>query len=420
MVRRGGRLIYSSAYLCGLLTYRQQLWTRFRAYAPARWAWRAVRLLVLVALFANVLANDKPLYCVLDGTTYFPAFRQYPVDLGVADYPAGLALADWPTLPYERVVRAPVPYGPLQLDLSNADYVSPFATQRVAGWRYRHWLGTDVLGRDVLSGLIYGTRTALLVGLGSMALAALIGLVLGIVAGYFGDRHLRVAWALLPVGVIGMFLAWFYGWYLPQGLLCSLLLTAGLSGLVFFGLRQLHRLPLGPRFYLPLDALVLRLVEVLTAIPTLLLLLTLIAILERTGTAQVVLIIGLLGWTSLARYLRAELLRIRALPYLEATRALGFSHRRILWQHALPNAVTPLVITLAFGIAGAILIESSLSFLGLGIVDTVTWGGLLGAARQYFGAWWLAVFPGTAIFVTVVAFNLIGEGLTRALDPSFG
>ena len=396
--------------------YSREIRRRFRQFAPARWAWRGVRVLVVIALLANVLANDKPLYAVLGGTTYFPAFRQYAVDLGLTDFPPALALVDWGQLPYERVWRAPIPYGPLQLDLANADYVGPFAAQRVAGWRYRHWLGTDVLGRDVLSGLIHGTRTALAVGLGSMLLAGLIGLFFGTLAGYFGDRRVRVSGWLFPPGAVGLFFVGFYGLYLPEGTFQKLLLTGVGLGLLFFGLKKLnHRLP-GPRVYLPLDAIVLRFIEVLTSIPTLLILLTLIAVLERTSTVQVVLIIGLLGWTALARYLRAELLRIRTLPYLEATRALGYSHARTLWYHALPNAITPLVITLAFGIAGAILVEASLSFLGLGIVDTVTWGGLLGAARQYVGAWWLAVFPGTAIFVTVVSFNLIGEGLTRALS----
>ena len=388
---------------------------RFRAYVPARWAWRVLRALLGIALLANLLANDKPLYAVLDGTTYFPALRQYVVELGLADYPTGLAMADWRTLPYERVWRAPIPYGPQQLDLKNADYVGPFDTQAVAGWRYRHWLGTDVLGRDVLAGIVYGTRTALLVGIGSMLLAGLIGGLLGTLAGYFGDRQVRVRWWLLPLVGVGLLLVGFYGYYLvwPFGWR----LAGGLAVLLFlfFGAKRINEIPGGRRVYLPLDAFVLRLIEILTSIPTLLILLTLIAVLEKTGTTQLILILGLLGWTSLARYLRAELLRIRELPYLEATRALGYSHGRTLWRHALPNAITPLVITLAFGVASAILIESSLSFLGLGIVDAVTWGGLLSAARDYFGAWWLAVFPGGMIFVTVVVFNLIGEGLTRAL-----
>jgi peptide/nickel transport system permease protein len=130
------------------------------------------------------------------------------------------------------------------------------------------------------------------------------------------------------------------------------------------------------------------------------------------------IIIGLLSWTGIAQFVRAELLRIRRQEYIEAAQALGFSDRRILFRHALPNALTPVLITVAFGIAGAVLLESFLSFLGIGLAaESVTWGTMLNLARYQFNAWWLAVFPGLAIFFTVTLFNLIGERLTEAMDP---
>jgi peptide/nickel transport system permease protein len=128
-------------------------------------------------------------------------------------------------------------------------------------------------------------------------------------------------------------------------------------------------------------------------------------------------IIGLIGWTSIARFIRAELLRIRNLSYIEAARAMGFSEFQILLKHAIPNALGPVLITLAFGIASAILLESTLSFLNIGVSDEdVSWGKLLSYARQREEAWWLAVFPGLAIFITVTIFNLIGEGLSDAFE----
>jgi len=117
------------------------------------------------------------------------------------------------------------------------------------------------------------------------------------------------------------------------------------------------------------------------------------------------------------RFIRGELLRVRALEYVQAARSMGFSEWRIMMNHAIPNALTPVLITIAFGIATAILAEATISFLGIGVPpEEVTWGSLLAIARNNFNAWWFAVFPGLAIFITVTMFNLIGEGLTDAMD----
>ena len=129
-------------------------------------------------------------------------------------------------------------------------------------------------------------------------------------------------------------------------------------------------------------------------------------------------IIGLIGWTGIAKFIRAELLRIRKLGYVESAQAFGYSELRIILRHAIPNALTPVLIAIAFGIASAILTEASLSFLGIGVPpDHVTWGYLLQLSRSHFQAWWLAIFPGIAIFLTVTIFNVLGESLTEALDP---
>ncbi|NJL75377.1 MAG: ABC transporter permease [Saprospiraceae bacterium] len=162
----------------------------------------------------------------------------------------------------------------------------------------------------------------------------------------------------------------------------------------------------------------MRLIEVVNSIPTLLLLLAILGIIEEPSVIYVMLVIGLIRWTGIAKFIRAELLKIRALEYIEASRAMGFTEFRIMLHHAIPNALHPVIISFAFGIASAILIESSLSFLGIGVApEAVTWGSMLHAARSDFSAWWLAVFPGIAIFISVTMFNLIGEGLSDALNP---
>ena len=153
------------------------------------------------------------------------------------------------------------------------------------------------------------------------------------------------------------------------------------------------------------------------SIPTLFLIISVVAIV-KPSLFIVMAVIGFTSWTGIARFIRAELLRVRSIEYIEAANALGFSEFRIIFRHAIPNALSPVLISVAFGIASAILIESTLSFLGVGVpVETLTWGSMLSSARQSPSAWWLAVFPGFAIFITVTIYNLVGEGLTDALDP---
>jgi peptide/nickel transport system permease protein len=174
---------------------------------------------------------------------------------------------------------------------------------------------------------------------------------------------------------------------------------------------------LGKQVAVPFDLVIMRVIEVLNSIPTLFLILLIISIVRKPNLYVIMGIIGLTGWTGIARFIRAELLKVRNLEYIEAANSLGYSNSHILFKHAIPNALSPVLISIAFGIAGAILTESTLSFLGLGPADTVTWGQLLSYARQIPQAWWLAIFPGFAIFITVTTFNLIGDGLTDAMDP---
>ncbi|HEY1687205.1 MAG TPA: ABC transporter permease, partial [Tepidisphaeraceae bacterium] len=167
------------------------------------------------------------------------------------------------------------------------------------------------------------------------------------------------------------------------------------------------------------DILGMRLIEIFEAIPTLFLLITFVAFFGR-NLYIIMVIIGLTGWTSYARFLRAEFLKLRHQDFVQAAIAAGLPTRTVLFRHMLPNGITPVLISASFGVASAILAEATLSFLGLGLIDEPSWGALLnqatGAAGEF--VWWLAVFPGVAIFLTVYAYNLIGESLRDALDPS--
>jgi peptide/nickel transport system permease protein len=408
---------------------------QFRKNRVAVWSLRIIWLLVILAVLADFLANEKPLVCKYRGSVYFPVFREYLVDAGLSQWPKDLQNVEWKDLKYDWSLFPLIPYLPKNLDHQNEHSVSPFATQNIPSKHWKHWMGTDELGHDILAGMLHGTRIALTVGLVSMSVALFIGLLLGAMAGYFGDERLKMSRARMYMNSLFFVLALFYGFGSRSyalhdaladsfGSFCVQLLISFViilfvqaAGNVF--VPALKFIPfLRKKVSIPVDMIVSRLIEIMLSVPTLFLIISVSAILTKPSIFIVMIIIGLTGWTGIARFIRAELLRIRNLEYIEAANALGFSEFRILFRHAIPNALSPVLIAVAFGIASAILTESTLSFLGIGVpAETITWGSLLARARETPTAWWVAIFPGFAIFLTVTIFNLVGEGLTDALDP---
>lgn len=309
--------------------------------------WTVV-LISALAVFADFLANDKPLVCSIRGDLYFPVARDIGVGLGVSQWGAEFATADWKGLPYDWAVFPPIPYAPGSTD-------KHLITLKDRAPSSGHWLGTDEIGRDVLAGLIHGSRYALSIGFVAMSIALAIGILLGAIAGYYG-------------GIV--------------------------------------------------DIAISRLIEVVITFPRFFLIITIVALVEQGTLWLIMALIGLTGWTSIARFMRGEVLRVRNLDYISAATALGYGTPRIIFRHIMPNAIAPVLIYAAFGIVSAILFESALSFLGFGVPPTiVTWGSVLFKARASTYSWWLAVFPGVMIFITVSAFNLIGDALRDATDP---
>ena len=413
----------------GVQSYARIIFEKFKQNRTALISLRIFYFLGFVALFADFLANEKPIVCTIEGETHFPIIKKYSADLNLGTWDPEWINKKWKKEQYDWVIWPLVTYSPDELDRSNTNYAHPFKKQQITSWRFSHWMGTDVIGRDVASGLIHGTRTALQVGIISMSIALIIGLLLGSIAGFFGDNTFRVSVSFIVFLVLGLIMGIFWGFYSASISFNSInllflffkgLVICGITIALFLLLSRLifEKLPILKRkVYLPADLLIMRLIEIFNSIPGLLLLMALIAILSKPSIWSVVLIIGLISWTNIAKFVRAEMLRIKNMEYILAGKALGFNRWYILFKHALPNAIGPVLIVLAFGIANSILLEATLSFIGLGTSSSeITWGKLLNAAQNAPKAWWLAVFPGSAIFLTVTIFNLIGEGLSEAMD----
>lgn len=409
---------------------------QFKKNRLAVWSLRVVYLIVFIGVFANFIANDKPYYCKYQGKTYFPVFKEVAVNLGIGSWSTEFATVDWKKLEFESEVWPLIPYSSKEFDRYNVQYKSPFGEQlKLRNWRWRHWMGTDEIGRDVLAGMIYGTRIAMLVGIISMSIATFIGIVLGAFAGYFGDERLKISVVRLFFNLLFIYPAFFYSFGIRSDVLVesfgvsffSFLLHLFISLAIFIGIMAIPNLISKPlksisflskRINVPVDIIISRAIEIMISIPGLLLILSIVAIAEQPSIIIVMVVIGFTSWTGIARFARGELLRVRSLEYITAAQSLGFSEFRTIFRHALPNALTSVLISVAFGVAGAILTESFLSYLGIGVqADVITWGKLLNFSRSTPEAWWLAIFPGFAIFITVTIFNLLGEGLNDALDP---
>ena len=238
---------------------------------------------------------------------------------------------------------------------NDQDIVARLRPPALAGGSWSRPLGTDELGRDVLSRLLHGGRVSLTIGLLAVAVSCPLGVVVGLAAGFFG------------------------GW---------------------------------------VDRTLMRLTDIQLAIPTILLAMALVTVLGP-GVSNLVLTLSVTGWTIYARLIRGETLALRAREFVEATRAAGAGEARIMFRHVLPNVVSPAIVVATFAVGSMVVLEATLSFLGIGVpLRVATWGSMLNGGRTYLkSAWWITAFPGLAIFVTVLAINALGDFMRDALDP---
>ncbi len=339
-----------------------EAWQRFRKRRLAMLALCFVVFMCLIAMFAPMIVGTKPIVCKYKDRIYFPCLGYYnrswenPIfrkDRFRNKYPKNLEKKD-----------------PESWAIFPLVYQDPYRRVRDGEWQDRpgnpsgtngvpsrlNWFGTNQQGYDVFAQMVHGTQIALSVGFVSMGIAGVVGLTIGALAGYLG------------------------GW---------------------------------------VDVLLSRFIELVMCIPSLVLILALVAMLDNVTNFHLMAIVGCTSWTGIARLARAEFMKLKQMEFITAARALGASRWRIMFRHVLRNALAPVLVPITFGIAAAILIESGLSYLGFGASPpNPSWGTLLKSGRATIQqTWWLIVFPGTAIFLTVLAYNLIGEGLQEATDP---
>ncbi len=378
-------------------SYSRRLWHRFKSDLFARCGLGIIIFLFIVAALAPFIANSHALVRIADGKTTFPVLRSMePIEWRFLAY---VALAGFGFLLTKIHGNRPWKMGSYQIRHATLVAILAVLTvlsvecrlhnfrpfndptndrERPATWKLlapipwspiesspdsfspptaRHLCGTDSTGRDIASRILHGARTSLSIGFIAQSIALTVGIAFGGFAGYYR------------------------GWT---------------------------------------DIAVCRFIEVLDCFPPLLLILVVTSVLEsKNNMFYIMAVIGLTSWTGVARLVRGEFLRLSAQPFTQAAQALGAGDFRIVVRHLLPNSLGPILVAGTFGVASAILIESSLSFLGFGMqAPTPSWGEILSDARRYIDfAWWLAFFPGLAILVTLMSYNFVGEGLRDAVDP---
>lgn len=402
-------------------------------------AWGIVLFWLLMAVFSPIIATDQPLYAKWNNENHFPAFKLWVNDQAFFKNPKGDTIkysnVDWKFEKPEKVIWAIIPYSTQSQDKLNNDYTGPFDNQiyiDAAGkpismpLRHRHWLGTTQLGQDVLAGLIHGAAMVFKVAFLAIIIASFIGILAGSVAGYFGDDGFKTNRLTAILTLIGFVLGYFWAFEsrldilqnniddlfaFSIALLVSMLIWISAT-IIFYSIGKViaGRWSNQKITAVPVDLIISRIIEIFHSIPRLLMIISFSALFENRSLTAVVVMIGCTAWTGIARYMRAEMLKVRNMDYINAAKVLRFPTWKIILKHALPNAFGPVAIEIIFALASAIMLESVLSFLSIGVPDdALTWGTLLNYGRQQFDAWWLVLFPGLAIASLVWSLSNIAE-----------
>lgn len=339
----------------------KETWRRFLSRKEAVIALGLVSILALIAILSPAIAGTKPIVCKYKGKLYFPAMSYFNESWENPIFQKDRFRKRYPLNLPKKDPQSwavwPLSFNDPYRRVEDNEWPNRPGNPRgdQSGPTKMNLFGTDETGVDVFAKMVHGTRIALLVGFVSMGIATAIGMLIGAIGGYLG------------------------GW---------------------------------------VDSLLSRFTEVVMCIPTLVLILALYSLIQRPTIWHTMVIIGATGWPGISRLMRAEFLKIKQADYVAAARVSGISPIKIILRYILPNALAPVLVPVTFGIASAILLENSLSFLGFGAPPpNPSWGSVLSSAHGNYKLWWLTVYPGLAVFLTVLSYNVIGEALQEATDP---
>jgi len=364
--------------------------------SPRIFAWSWISILIFLAVFAPFLANDTPILCIDDSIRFFPddSYHTLHCDITI-----------WPPIRHDT---------------------------RVMSTGYPHPLGTDYLGRDLLACLIDGTKYSLIVGMGSILVALVIGVVLGICSGMFYQKAITIGPFTLISLLVGLLLGHYYGFYIYRfeandseriSLFFKFIILILIPSLVVIIARKCENNMRPSRQWsiLP-DAWILRFIEIIESLPILILITTVLAWLRHNNTGGkvesgsgiqvIILTIGLLSWTTIARLIRGEVIKNRMIPFVESARALGYPSWRVLLVHILPNSFQSVKVLAILGIGRAIMAEATLSFLGIGGTNFISWGKMLHVkswVNFYISTPASLILPGLMITFTVMSFYILGN-----------
>lgn len=364
---------------------------------------------LVIGIIGPLFTSTAPWKIELNGEIRYPAMRYYFHDLGFGNLPLGWSTMEWKALQGKKQENL-IPFDANYIDLGTVGGVAPLNDPK-------HILGTDLLGRDVLAGMISGAFVSLKIAFFSVFLALIFAFIISTMTTYYGNRRLKMNGLQSMFFSFLLIFCYYYTFIAFSPIEVSLLIKV-FQFIFFFGFctlslsisKNVFNFKRLKKHYIPLDSIGLKIYEIFQSIPKLILLLLLVGLSSKNNITLLILIISLLLWPIFYRYIRIEFLREKSKDSFQVLQNLGYPDRRIILYHFIPKSISAISTTLIFAIGSIILLEATLSFLGIGLPnDVITWGKILVQARIRIDAWWLGLFPGILIFLVLYSIGVISN-----------